>query len=422
MMRILGTSFAAVATPLAALAILTAPAKAQQVVSDYAQLESAVAAANSGSGDATILLVDGTYNVTSAFGLVLSHDGITIKSVSGNRNAVVLQGDGMLGGSVSHIFQVTADDVTIQDMTLRNVANHTIQVHGETPYGADRTVIKNLVLRDTGEQMIKISYRDGESVGSDGGLVEGCLFEYTAGIGPQYYIGGIDGHLASNWVVRGNTFKSIRSPGPSVAEHAVHFWSESSNTLVERNLIIDCDRGIGFGLGTTRGHIGGIIRNNMIFHRDLGGDYGDVGIELETATGAQVLNNTIYLLEGGAPGGIAVRYAASTGVTVANNLIRVASGAPGVWLRDGATVTQATNVTNAQASWFVDPVNGDLHLSGTNITGVVDAASPTGAVANDFDGGARPVGPASDVGADEVGAAAAISGLSWSVLKGRFRQ
>jgi hypothetical protein len=190
-------------------------------------------------------------------------------------------------------------------------------------------------------------------------------------------------------------------------------------------LIVDCDRGIGFGLGTSRGHSGGIIRNNMIYHTDLGGDYGDVGIELETAPGARVLHNTIVLLEGGAPGGIAVRYTASTGVDVENNLIRVANGAPGVWLRDGASVNAVTNILNAQASWFVDESHGDLHLASSSIPGVVDAASASGSVPNDFDGGSRPAGPASDIGADEVGStggSAAMTGMSWGVLKSNYRE
>jgi hypothetical protein len=57
---------------------------------------------------------------------------------------------------------------------------------------------------------------------------------------PQHSIGGIDAHNAVGWIVRDNTFRKIRSPAGSVAEHAVHFWSGSRDTLVERNLIVDC--------------------------------------------------------------------------------------------------------------------------------------------------------------------------------------
>lgn len=399
------------------LACLPTAASAATVVGTMSDLKSAISAANSG-GDPEIVVQSGTYTFTSQYGLLLSRDGMTIRSQSGDPESVVLEGAGMSNSAVTHIFQVGADDVTIEGMTLCRVGDHAIQVHGETPYDADRPTIRDCVFEDTGQQMVKVSYRDGESSGSDGGLVEGCRFEFTAGIGPQYYIGGIDAHQAADWVVRGNEFRGIRSPGGGVAEHAVHFWSSSSNTLVERNLIVNCDRGIGFGLGS-RGHSGGIIRNNMIYHANLG-DAADVGIELESASGAVVVHNTVYL-EHSYPAAISARFGASSGLTIENNLIHVNGNSP-IWMRDGATSTTAGNVTNAQSGWFVDASSGDLHLKDASVSSVIDKAVPMPDVTDDFDGSSRPVGAGRDVGAHEYGGSAATTELrSWGTLKAAFR-
>ncbi|MGH8324034.1 MAG: hypothetical protein ACRETD_09600, partial [Steroidobacteraceae bacterium] len=221
------------------------------------------------------------------------------------------------------------------------------------------------------------------------------LFEYTAGVGPEYYIGGIDIHAGKNWIVRRNTFRSIISPNTAVAEFAIHVWDTSANALVERNLIINCDRAIGFGLDT-RGNTGGIIRNNMIYHDANMGQFADVSIDLETSPGTQVYNNTIFTNHA-YPHSIEYRWSATNGVLIANNLANRPVSA-----RDGATGTAGSNVENAVASWFVDTTAGDLHLASA-VAGVVDAGQPVTGLVDDFDGHHRPVGNGFDIGAHEWG-------------------
>lgn len=326
-------------------------------VSNYDELSQAVTSANA-SGNTTIILKDGTYPITKQFWI--TGNNIVFKSESGNRSAVVLNGGGMVGGQDS-VFHIFGDNVTIADMTVGWVAHHPIQIHGEMD--ADATVIHNVHFVDGYEQLLKITYDPNDaSKRSDNGIVECSLFDYTAGVGPQYYIGGVDAHNAKNWTVRNNTFKNISSPTDELAEHAIHFWSNSENTLVENNTIINSDRGIGFGMGNNgRGHIGGIIRNNMIYHNAT---RGDAGITLESATNAQVYNNTIFF-ENEYPNAIEYRFSSTNGVNISKNLTNRA-----IKQRDSASGTIVENKTDASASLFIAPQIGDLHLNG-NASGVI---------------------------------------------------
>jgi hypothetical protein len=287
-----------------------------------------------------------------------------------------------MGGAVSHVFNVPASGFTLADVTVGWVANHAVQIHSS----ADDARIHNVGFVDTGEQMMKVSFVEGDPESAERGEVSCSLFEYTAGVGPQYYIGGIDAHQAHDWVVRDNTFRGIRSPEADLAEHAIHFWSLSRNTVVERNVISDCDRGIGLGLGD-RGHVGGIVRNNLVRTTR------DVGIGLESADGARVLHNSI--VADNYPNAVEYRFGGTTGVEIANNLtIGAIAG------RDGASGSEAGNVSGAERDWFVDVGTGNLRLA-SPVSAVVDQAVAIDGVDDDVDCQARPRGSAADVGADE---------------------
>jgi hypothetical protein len=80
--------------------------------------------------------------------------------------------------------------------------------------------------------------------------------------------------------------------------------------------------------------------------------------------------------------------------------------------RDGAHGTQSNNLTTAQANWFVNAATGDLHLQPTASTAIDKVAAPA-EVGDDIDGDLRPIGSASDIGADEYGipAPAAVTDL-----------
>jgi|WetSurMetagenome_2_1015567.scaffolds.fasta_scaffold84967_2 hypothetical protein len=356
------------------------------VVGTIAELTSATTALTPGD---TLFLRDGTYIILS-YAIAVRTDRVVIGALSGDRERVVVTGAGM-NGEIDHGFWISANNVTIRDMTIQNVRYHCIQ----TDVNTDSLRVINCILRDGGEQLLKVPFNASEASPSEAGLVEGCLFDFSGGIAARGYTGGIDCHFAKNWIVRNNVFKYIRSPEDAPAEHAIHFWTNSENTLVENNVVIDCDRGIGFGLGDVP-HKGGIIRNNMIYHRAIGGnDRADAGITLETCANARVYNNTIYF-ENDYPNAIEYRFAATAGVVIANNLTNKAIRA-----RDGATGALSANVTTAQASWFRSLSTGDLHLSSGSIASAIDQGIAMDELTHDIDGDIRPRGSGIDIGADE---------------------
>jgi hypothetical protein len=350
-----------------------------------------VASANSSGGNKTIVVRDGTYTLNDT--LYVNVPNVAIVGQSGDRTKVIIQGDAMSSSAkVGNVIRVAASNFQLSDVTLQKSKWHLIQIVGET--NSDAPVIKNCIMRDAYQQMLKVTVDTAtSSVTSDNGLVENCIFECSAGIGPQYYIGGIDAHGAKNWVVRNNTFRNIISPSSSVAEFAVHFWSGSANNTVEKNLIVNCDRGIGFGLDT-RPNNGGIIRNNMIYHAANAGSYADTGIALTESPNTQVYNNTIFM-ENSFPWAIEYRFTSTQNVLIANNL----TNKP-VQSRDGGSGTVTKNVTNATGTWFVNRSSGDLHLASA-VSTVVDMGQAVSGLSDDFDGQNRPQGVGIDIGADE---------------------
>ncbi len=355
-------------------------------VSTAEELRLAIIQANNVGGNMTILIEDGTYQIAStAWYPYITANDLVIRSVSGNRDNVILTGNGMMSVSPSteNGLYATGNNITIADLTIKEVGNHGIAVDGDNLY------VHNVKIQNTYEQMLKGT--SGGDGGSDNSIVQCSLFEYPSGEGPQFYIGGLDIHMGDGWIVRDNIFKNIQSPSGSLAEHAIHFWNHCSDNTIERNWIINCDRGIGFGLGSSPNE-GGVIKNNMIYN-DGTGVFNDVGIGLETSPGTKVYNNTIFLTD--YPNAIEYRFEATMDVDIANNLTNKA-----ITSRNGGEATLTTNIENAVADWFVNVNEGDLHLAELNAA-IVDQGTFLEEVILDLDQTTRPQGTALDIGAHE---------------------
>jgi hypothetical protein len=307
----------------------------------------------------------------SAYGdhIFIRTDGVTLRSASGDREAVVIGGHYNDGTYGRDLLTIAASDVTIADLTIKRSYDHPIHIY---PYWTDTkdvtdTLIYNVQIVDPGQQAIKINPASGHYV--DDGVVACSRIELTdegrSHIRGDCYTGGVDGHQAWGWRIRDNVIQGFWCPN-GLSEHAIHFWTGSRDTVVERNVLINNARGVGFGLGRadggrsydpapcpvaaeTVGHYGGVIRNNLVFadRAELFASVSgfDSGISINQACGAQVLHNTVGSTQAPSTvnqGSIEYRFQNTT-ATIDNNLVT-----HNIVARDEASATLAGNWTGCR--------------------------------------------------------------------------
>lgn len=369
------------------------------------------------SAGTLILLKDGVYPLTRP--LVLAKRGVCLRSESGDRKKVIVDGflgKGKLqrGACVNELVSVRASHITLADLTLRYARDHAIHVSPGKNHTITGVTLRNLHVYDCGQQLIKVNSNGGDPLyWVDKGILEDCLLEFQDHSimddhGKYFYTGGLDVHGGKGWIIRRNVFKNIQRDG-KLMEHAVHMWSKSRGTLVEQNHFIDCYRAIGFGMKTRAhgavrkysdgmgdepylDHLGGIIRNNMIYNSK--GVHLESGIELANVRGVKVLHNTVVSHD--RPfSSIEYRWP-NTHVEIRNNIV-----SHDIRQRNGAKAVVENNVLNAAPDLFVDYSGGDLHLSSSARQAINrGAVLPVAESARDIDDEAR--GNQPDIGADEL--------------------
>jgi hypothetical protein len=226
----------------------------------------------------------------------------------------------------------------------------------------------------------------------------------------------VDAHQARDWVIRDNTIEGFWC-NTGLSEHAIHLWRGGRDTVVERNILKNNARGIGFGLASSGdarifdgnpcpgaagyyvGHYGGIVRNNFIHVSStdllLSPDGFDCGICLWSSCETEVVHNTI-VSTGNNFSSIEWRFEGAVDIEIANNI-----ATHPMLERNGGTATLSANIDDASLSLFVDGEGGDLHLS-SNASSAIDNGIPleSGLCDLDFDGQPRDSSP--DIGADEL--------------------
>lgn len=364
----------------------------------------------------TFVLHDGRYRVAPP--IIIRQPNIIIRSATSAREKVILDGaktNGPLNRKqcIPKLIGIRASNVTVQNLTLCHAAAHAIHI---VPTGNGN--LKNIRLRglhvyDCGQQLIKVNSSGTKPPNwTDNCVLESSTLEFIdrsimMAMGKMYYTGGIDIHGGRNWLIRNNTFRNIQRD-EKVMEHAIHLWSASRDTVVENNRIINCFRGIGFGMksqpkGRVRAypdretgrpyydHIGGIIRNNMVFNDET--VKLNSGIELNNVDGAKVVHNTVVSLQ--EPfSSIEIRWPNSNAL-LQNNLV-----SHQIRTRNQAKAKMLSNRVGVTAGQFYNIQQGDLRIKASALT-LVNQAQPLTSelVATDFEGQARDDEP--DIGADE---------------------
>ena len=275
-------------------------------------------------------------------------------------------------------------NVLIADLTVQEFYFHPIILNP----GTTAPRLYNVRLRDGGQQLLK------SAPGVHNGLVEYSVLEFSH-TSRDFYTNGVDVIGGRGWIIRHNLFRNIRAPLGQLAGPAILVWGGSRDTIVEGNTFLNCQREIALGLEprTPHDHMGGMVRNNVIYKESW--VRGDAGINIFDSPNTRVLHNTV-LTSGTYPHAIEYRFPDTTGVLIANNLVDAAIRA-----RDGASATLRNNLTTARFDMFRNAGVADLHLL-PDASAALDKGMTLPDAATDWDGDARPSGVAPDLGADEL--------------------
>ena len=172
-------------------------------VSNVTELLSAVT--NVSSGD-TILLAAGTYNITEnlRFGLGGAYSNIAIRGATGDRNDVIIKGNGWGNSSEPNMgIQIwNVNGMLIADLTIGEVYYHAIQIVGQD--GARAVRVYNCRFYDTRETFLKVQ-------DTFDFVCEYSVLEYTD-TSWWWYTHGIDGNIVRDAVIRYNLVRNVRGP------------------------------------------------------------------------------------------------------------------------------------------------------------------------------------------------------------------
>jgi hypothetical protein len=356
------------------------------------------AAINRLESGGTVMIRAGDYLLDHPLVLDAKHN-ITLRGETGRPEDVVIHGQGWdhpnQNEDLLHVAR--CDGVIIADLTFAEARSYGVKVEAEN--GPRNVHIRNCHFRNLGMRAIKGSAGQDPSVHAVNGSVRFCRFENTRVPPADWlfdgdYISAIDMMALENWTFSDNTFLDIRGRNGG-GRAAVFIWVRSRKIIVERNVIVDCDRGIALGnpgvsTANREGEVpvyvlDAVVRNNFI----QGG--ADCGMELWYARNIRVLHNSICRPEQNWQRGIRVG-TGSSDILIQNNLIH------GNIRLDGGSAKETNNLVGQVDHCFADALHGDLSLNAAAVD-ALDKGTPHPEVTSDIRGQPRDATP--DLGAWE---------------------
>jgi len=363
-------------------------------VSDVPGLLKALVKATPGQ---TILLADGHYMMPRY--VKISADNVTLRSASGRRERVIIDGANSRHRELLGISACSG--VTIADLTIQNISCNGFKINSDT--NVQKLTIYNCIIHNIwqrGIKGVKVPKENREAERPKDCRIQYCLFyndrpkrlsDDPSDIADGNYVAGIDVMYATDWVISDNVFVDIQGR-TFEGRGAIFIWHDSQDCVIERNIIIDCDVGLQLGnphrdSETTYHCVRCITRNNFITLAP------EAGIVTVYTKNCKVLNNTIHDPDSRL-GRLLRSVFTNDGLVFANNLL---SG-PGMSNESESAISFSNNLIKDLTDNFVNPGDGNLHLSGRPAD-VVDAGVTKAEVASDIDRQPRDNRP--DIGADE---------------------
>jgi len=373
---------------------LPSPPADAKLVSTVGELFHAAGNAEPGG---TILIADGHYMLPSV--LVVGADDVTLRSASGNRHKVILDGRKSRHGELVFL---RGSDITLADLTVQNIKHNGIKI---VESGSHRTTIYNCVVRNCWQRGVKASQvpPDKKDLFPRDCRIQFCLFSNdrpkryeddptdTPETFDGNYVGGIDVKSTVGWTISDNVFIGIQGRTRE-GRAAIYISDDGRNCVVERNIVIDCDVGISLGNPSLVGDwlhcYDCVVRNNFIARCP------ETGIHACYTENCRILHNTIHDPESRLKRLIYILHS-NEGLRVESNLL---SGPPPRRMTESKITFQGNLIQPDLSSIFADVSAGDLHLRRAH-PDAVDRGRRLPLVAHDFDNQPRLDRP--DLGADE---------------------